>query len=720
MRMKKKIIVGVLFLWLFFQAGVASPGKVSVVVDDREIQTSRVQVVLDGAIMAFDVPPVIYEDRTMVPLRFIIEALGGEVTWDQDLKKACVQYESHRLDVFLDQQEIVIDGEKKSMPYGVPAKLMGIEKNGQRIDRTMVPLRFISEFMACDVAWDGKRYEAVITKKKDIPKPPPSSKEVIYDAFEGKDFCLHINLPSDKKVKDFVLTEPDRIVLDVYDYAIENLPAGFLQEGGLYKKMLRTDFAESIRLYNDREAKKMRLIIDLKEKVSYQRESSEGQITLRLLGVSSQEEETEKEPINLTSSDLERIETKTKKGKDYLEITLKNKAEYHLLKLENPDRLVIDIMNSKFDKGFQKMDLENHFLKGVRMSQFNPSGHYSENIDVIRVVLDLKRAYENLNVAAEQNIIRVYRGDMTFQPGGTAPVKKKIYDWTAHAEGGVLDIFAQVDPNYLFYDEDKRELKLKLNQTLEGFDTENVFGADTLLREFYMGNQEGERYFGFRFHHPISFTADKSADHVRLIISRKKISLTGKKILIDAGHGGKDPGAISPFTGTFEKDLTIKVAQYLETYLKQMGYETYMIRKKDESINKYERAALANQVGGDLFISIHFNALYSEKMRGIMTLYCPSYESEIKEEYHQYTFSKILHQNLISMLSMEDLKIRQRSGVVVLRETKMVAALAELGCMTHREEEALIRTDDYQNRAAKVLAQSIDEYFKFKAAYPNQ
>jgi len=93
-----------------------------------------------------------------------------------------------------------------------------------------------------------------------------------------------------------------------------------------------------------------------------------------------------------------------------------------------------------------------------------------------------------------------------------------------------------------------------------------------------------------------------------------------KRIVIDPGHGGHDPGAIGP-NGIMEKNITLKIATLLADKLRSMGFDVIMTRDKDVFIPLEERTAIANMSNADLFISIHANASLSHRTKGITTYY---------------------------------------------------------------------------------------------------
>jgi len=114
-------------------------------------------------------------------------------------------------------------------------------------------------------------------------------------------------------------------------------------------------------------------------------------------------------------------------------------------------------------------------------------------------------------------------------------------------------------------------------------------------------------------------TEDKETKDEETGISRS--SYSRYRVVIDPGHGGRDPGAIA--NGLVEKNVNLDIALKLKKILDEKGVSTYMTRSSDVYPNLYYRARMANNINAHLFVSIHNNAGHS-RYSGIMTLYCPS------------------------------------------------------------------------------------------------
>lgn len=202
----------------------------------------------------------------------------------------------------------------------------------------------------------------------------------------------------------------------------------------------------------------------------------------------------------------------------------------------------------------------------------------------------------------------------------------------------------------------------------------------------------------------------------------KKDEVYNKPVVyLDAGHGGSDSGA--SYSGIHEKTVNISVALKTKKILEENNVTVLMSRTNDSHLTLYERAADANSKNADLFVSIHHNAMPNNStVNGMETYYYkynPDYPSKINEEFHNdptrvYESSILatsIHKNLVENSGFYDRGVR-RQTFAVLRETKMPAALVELGYMSNPIELKKINSDLYQNIFASSIANGILEYLK--------
>ncbi|MCX7923936.1 MAG: N-acetylmuramoyl-L-alanine amidase [Clostridia bacterium] len=174
-------------------------------------------------------------------------------------------------------------------------------------------------------------------------------------------------------------------------------------------------------------------------------------------------------------------------------------------------------------------------------------------------------------------------------------------------------------------------------------------------------------------------------------------------VVIDAGHGGKETGAL--YGGIAEKDLNLDMALRLNKLLKDEGIRTYMTRDDDTTLSLYARSALANNVNADLLVSIHNNAGHS-KTTGSMTLYYPSSDKS-KGKLTPWRFATIVQNELTEGLNVNDLGIISRPNLAVLRTANMPAVIAEVGYMTNKGELEKLSAPSYRQKSAEALKEAI-------------
>jgi N-acetylmuramoyl-L-alanine amidase len=204
----------------------------------------------------------------------------------------------------------------------------------------------------------------------------------------------------------------------------------------------------------------------------------------------------------------------------------------------------------------------------------------------------------------------------------------------------------------------------------------------------------------------------------------------GKKIftiVLDPGHGGKDPG--NRTGGHYEKTCTLALANELHDQLKNAGFNVMLTRTKDRFVDLAERPDLANRQHADLFVSLHFNATETGKAEvsgpetycitpvgasssnaqgeGANHGACPANRVEDKSLLLAYQVQK----SLVRTLGVEDRSVR-RARFAVLRDANMPAILVESGYMTHPVEGQKILDAGYQKMIATAIMRGILSYQK--------
>jgi N-acetylmuramoyl-L-alanine amidase len=173
-------------------------------------------------------------------------------------------------------------------------------------------------------------------------------------------------------------------------------------------------------------------------------------------------------------------------------------------------------------------------------------------------------------------------------------------------------------------------------------------------------------------------------------------------VVIDAGHGGGDPGAIG-IGGLREKDVVIDISRQVAQILEQNGVSAIMSRNDDREIDLAPRTQLANRVNANLFVSIHANAINMSRpdVNGIETYY---YESGRR-------LADYIHSSILNSLNVNDRGVR-RARFYVLRHTRMPAVLVETGFVTGRDDARMLANAGERSRMAEAIARGILNYIR--------
>ena len=224
----------------------------------------------------------------------------------------------------------------------------------------------------------------------------------------------------------------------------------------------------------------------------------------------------------------------------------------------------------------------------------------------------------------------------------------------------------------------------------------------------------------------------------------RQLGLSVSRIVIDPGHGGRDPGTISK--GLSEAALTLDVALRLEKLLqKELGVEVVLTRRTDVFIPLEERTAIANRQNADLFLSIHANSSRSAGAKGIETYFLsfassPEAEevaarenSASEREMHQLPdiikaitlnnkldesrdLANMVQESLVTNLKKTNKDVRSRgvkkAPFVVLIGAQMPSVLAEIAFITNRQELQLLKTSAYKDKIAQALHAAVLRYRK--------
>ena len=366
-----------------------------------------------------------------------------------------------------------------------------------------------------------------------------------------------------------------------------------------------------------------------------------------------------------------------------LEIAVSGKTTFKIFTLKNPNRLVIDLLNSKLEKAE---------IAPKNLPAFISAFRSKDNVNSLRLVFDLKQ-----KITIEKSRFEKIQG------------LGKIVAHLANMSEA-KPAAAQIAPTT------QSEAQNFISNKVEEFDVETR----------KVNNPDG------------------SAKYVVRKIP-KKLPI----IVIDAGHGGKDPGTIGNFARSKEKNLTLSYAKELAKQLSNTKrYRAYLTRDDDYFIPLKQRVAKARKIKADLFISVHANAISDKSVSGF-SIYTLSEKSSDKQAellaqkenradiiagLDFVGASQDIMKTLIDLSQRESknssanfanlaIKSIKNSGIEILQNTHrfagfavltapdMSSVLIELGYLSNKEEEKTLNSIIYKRKIAASLTQAIDEFF---------
>lgn len=307
----------------------------------------------------------------------------------------------------------------------------------------------------------------------------------------------------------------------------------------------------------------------------------------------------------------------------------------------------------------------------------------------------------------------------------------------------VLDIDGQSRPNYsINYDRGTRLLFLEIiNSNLSNNISSIVNRNDDFIDNVVtMDFGDGRSNFFLTLKEGVNYQESIWSNPTRLVINFAKEKSNKPLIMIDAGHGGKDLGAVR---GRYvEKDIVLSIALKLGKILEK-DFNVIYTRKDDTFISLGNRARMANQKKSDLFVSIHANASPNSRASGVEVFYYSKTASDyaksvaefensfdekfgIKESEAEFIVSDItynqnkershvLSQDMVRRLANTTGFINRGvhgAGFAVLKGSESPAMLVEVGFISNSNEAKLISTPSYQDKVAKEIAESIKNYYK--------
>ncbi len=688
----KKLLAIVLIIQFLFATALtvnANSNIVQMTMDGKSVTFNIVQLKLNDRQVKSDVPPVIYNDRTLVPLRVIMENIDAEIEWDGVNYEVHLKANDKEITLKINSAEATVNGAKKTLPDNVPAKLIN--------DRTMVPIRFIAEEIGLKVEWDEAARTVLLTEEEREPQQPEAPVvEATVKAINvnGEKDLPEIRIKTTGKVEydEIKLVNPERIVLDIKNTLFDLDKKSDLQNN-VYTKQFSSSFLNELRVsqFNNNPFV-TRVVLQLNSSMQHQVRFDDNTNELVISFV------------NYVNS----VKREVSNAKEIIAIEGNNITSYNHFKLANPERIVVDIkdalLNHK-DEAY-RLDFNSNVVKSVRVSQFTPDSSYKPEDKIVRVVIDLqeKNEYEDYHIEVVDNRLVVHVEGKPYEQFKYQAVSQSISNLMFLSEATATYNVKALEANKFrvtipksSYKAEFKELEIN-DHLIKSIKVDETTDSSNYLVEVQLVDEVEYKVL----------TGTKVKTLIIELVNKNKYR--DILVVLDPGHGGSDPGAISTIRKMREADIVLDVAKQVNQMLADAGFRTYMTRSTDVLISLQDRAATANEMNADLYVSIHANATTSSSIHGIENLYYPS-EMDPDDNRDNKRLAQIFQAEMVSFLGAYSRGIVARDKLYVIRETNMPAVLVEMGFLTNKEEEDKLATAEYRTKVAQSIYQSILKYY---------
>lgn len=631
----------------------------------------EVKIEIDGkAMVPKDMPAVIIDGRTMLPMRQIAQELGCEVNWNEAAKQIYVMRGSDIIVFTVDSKTGYENGKEFTMD--VPATIVN--------DRTMLPVRALADALHLNIKWDDPNRIVSIqsgdTVVKDEPKAPESGQTTTgtltgIQTPSAKDadqtFTIQADGPMGRYEKTFV--DDQKIVLDFYG-AKSSLPGEITKTNSDIVTGIRTATHE-----NNGDSF-TRVVFDLSGKKDYEVKQSADKKNIT---------------ISFGKTTVDKIFAVHSQNKDIITIGGTGSYGASVAMTADPQKIIVTIPNCQSNLSDKiNTDELQYVLDGkVDTSKGN-------TVELVLAVEDLVQY--SYREETQNLILEIY----------PTTLKNMRYDKNANVL--YLDKKDKIDTGSVKFED--HYLDGYFDVTLPG-DYESDYGygtydvKGTVVENIEVSTKGGNTTFRFKQNRISAYEVTDEGDSYAIRVKNPK-EVYDKVLLLDAGHGGKDPGTSG--NGMQEKNLNLTIAQKIAQKLQGSGIKVYMTRDSDVYPENSTRAKTANDIA-DLMVSIHMNS-GPETANGTETLY-QVHANDNAAGLTSKQLAEILQGKVVSATGNTNRGAKLWTDVLILNRTTVPAVIVEVIFITNTGDALKISNPTYQDQVAQAIADGIQEAVKY-------
>lgn len=631
----------------------------------------EVKIEIDGkAMVPKDMPAVIIDGRTMLPMRQIAQELGCEVNWNEAAKQIYVMRGSDIIVFTVDSKTGYENGKEFTMD--VPATIVN--------DRTMLPVRALADALHLNIKWDDPNRIVSIqsgdTVVKDEPKAPESGQTTAgtltgIQTPSAKDadqtFTIQADGPMGRYEKTFV--DDQKIVLDFYG-AKSSLPSEITKTNSDIVTGIRTATHE-----NNGDSF-TRVVFDLSGKKDYEVKQSADKKNIT---------------ISFGKTTVDKISAVHRQNKDIITIGGTGSFGASVAMTADPQKIIVTIPNCQSNLSDKINTDELQYVLDGKVD--TSKGNTVELVLAVEDLVQYSYREENQNL-----ILEIY----------PTTLKNMRYDKNANVL--YLDKKEKIDTGSVKFED--HYLDGYFDVTLPG-DYESDYGygtydvKGTVVENIEVSTKGGNTTFRFKQNRISAYEVTDEGDSYAILVKNPK-EVYDKVLLLDAGHGGKDPGTSG--NGMQEKNLNLTITQKIAQKLQGSGIKVYMTRDSDVYPENSTRAKTANDIA-DLMVSIHMNS-GPETANGTETLY-QVHANDDEARLTSKQLAEILQGKVVSATGNTNRGAKLWTDVLILNRTTVPSVIVEVIFITNTGDALKISNPAYQDQVAQAIADGIQEAVKY-------
>lgn len=709
----------------------------------------NIKLEVNGKVVTNDLNYQIKDQNILIPLGILTEALPLKMRWYESIQTLQLQLSGRTVKLRLGDKRLQVNNQLLRMPVAV-----------QRTEgEFMIPLQTLSDALGLMIRADQA---ARVVKIYQIDAQVEDVNYIQKEGYQG----VKVQTTNPVEPEIDYLNDPSRIILDLPAATLSQQFEQIREASELIKGVRLAQFdATTVRVVVDltgeahyslishRSSSGYSYLIKINPVIKEIKYTSEG---LKIVGTGQLETTTpaqltnpqrvmvdiknavlqEKKEFNVDDSDIKKIEVSQYKAKPNpvvravlevkreLDLGVVNKRKEVLLRpirsklkqvaydsnqpnkiklnltqqqqprrisLQEGARLVFDFPNTENGFAKSKIPVDNSLIEEIRVGQFDRN--------TTRVVVDLTELvhYQTFWEEGQFNIKLMNKLQEIKVADSEAEMKVNI---SLLGEGSY-----QVHKLY-----HPQRLVIDVEETILDKEDLNVINNSRWVRDIRVSQYKLDPNITrvvADLKEDFNFAVQSSAAAEKIAIKVNKRNLAGKVIVLDPGHGGKDPGALGP-SGTKEKTVVLEIAHEVRKLLEKSGAKVVMTRSKDEFIPLEKRVEIANELEADIFVSLHANGHQTNTPDGTETF--------VRENGGQQSqfLAQFVQQELVGEIDTYNRKVKE-DGLYVLEHSTVPAILNEVAFITNPEQEKLLTDEEFRFEAAVGLYEGISKYFKWLA-----